>query len=77
VRLPPDTSKRDRRQVVAPVLEELKLTPHAKTRVDRLSGGQRKRASVVMAPRPYRFRRLYQRAITVCSKPREHGHWKL
>ena len=43
MRLPPDTSKRDRRQVVAQVLEELKLTPHAKTRVDRLSGGQRKR----------------------------------
>ena len=48
LRLPPDTTKQDRRQVVAQVLEELELTPHARTRVDRLSGGQRKRASVAM-----------------------------
>ena len=48
LRLPPDTTKRDRRQVMAQVLEELELTLHAKTRVDRLSGGQRKRASVAM-----------------------------
>ncbi len=48
LRLPPDTTKHDRRQVVAQVLEELEMTPHAKTRVDRLSGGQRKRASVAM-----------------------------
>ena len=48
LRLPPDTTKQDRRQVVAQVLEELELTPHAQTRVDRLSGGQRKRASVAM-----------------------------
>ena len=48
LRLPPDTTKQDRRQVVAQVLEELELTLHAKTRVDRLSGGQRKRASVAM-----------------------------
>ena len=48
LRLPPDTTKQDRRQVVAQVLEELEMTLHAKTRVDRLSGGQRKRASVAM-----------------------------
>ena len=48
LRLPPDTTKEDRRRVVAHVLEELELTPHANTRVDKLSGGQRKRASVAM-----------------------------
>ena len=44
LRLPPDTSKEDRAQVVAQVLEELGLTEHADNRVDQLSGGQRKRA---------------------------------
>jgi ABC transport system ATP-binding/permease protein len=48
LRLPPDTSKADRHQVVAQVLEELGLTKHADTRVDKLSGGQRKRASVAL-----------------------------
>lgn len=48
LRLPPDTTKEDRRRIVAQVLEELELTPHANTRVDKLSGGQRKRASVAM-----------------------------
>ncbi len=48
LRLPPDTSADDRRQVVTRVLDELDLTPHRKTRVDKLSGGQRKRASVAM-----------------------------
>jgi len=48
LRLPPDTSIEDRRQVVDRVLDELELTPHRKTRVDKLSGGQRKRASVAM-----------------------------
>ncbi|QOW31348.1 FHA domain-containing protein [Nocardia seriolae] len=48
LRLPPDTSKADRKQVIADVLKELSLTQHADTRVDRLSGGQRKRASVAM-----------------------------
>ena len=48
LRLPPDTTKEDRRLVVEQVLEELELTPHANTRVDKLSGGQRKRASVAM-----------------------------
>jgi ABC transport system ATP-binding/permease protein len=48
LRLPPDTTKADRDQVVAEVLEELSLTKHADTRVDNLSGGQRKRASVAL-----------------------------
>jgi ABC-type multidrug transport system ATPase subunit len=48
LRLPPDTSKADRKEVVAQVLDELGLTEHADTRVDKLSGGQRKRASVAL-----------------------------
>ncbi len=48
LRLPPDTCKADRAQVVAQVLQELELTKHADTRVDKLSGGQRKRASVAL-----------------------------
>ncbi len=48
LRLPPDTSKADRAQVVAQVLDELELAKHADTRVDQLSGGQRKRASVAL-----------------------------
>ncbi|WP_083667209.1 ATP-binding cassette domain-containing protein [Mycobacterium sp. SP-6446] len=48
LRLPPDTGKADRARVVAQVLDELELTKHADTRVDKLSGGQRKRASVAL-----------------------------
>ncbi|KZS64631.1 ABC transporter ATP-binding protein [Mycobacterium kansasii] len=48
LRLPPDTSSTDRAKVVAQVLEELELTEHGDTRVDKLSGGQRKRASVAL-----------------------------
>lgn len=48
LRLPPDTTAEDRREVVERVLDELELTPHKGTRVDKLSGGQRKRASVAM-----------------------------
>src|SRR6202008_926676 len=48
LRLPPDTSKADREQVVAQVLDELGLTQHADTRVETLSGGPRKRASVAL-----------------------------
>nr|WP_231989673.1 FHA domain-containing protein [Mycobacterium sp. 852002-51057_SCH5723018] len=48
LRLPPDTSKADRAKVVSQVLDELDLTKHADTRVDKLSGGQRKRASVAL-----------------------------
>ena len=48
LRLPPDTTKDDRAQVVARVLEELEMSQHLETRVDKLSGGQRKRASVAL-----------------------------
>ncbi|MGA5462464.1 ATP-binding cassette domain-containing protein [Mycobacterium sp. NPDC050041] len=48
LRLPPDTSSADRKAVVARVLAELELTEHADKRVDKLSGGQRKRVSVAM-----------------------------
>lgn len=48
LRLPPDTTREDRAQVVARVLEELEMTQHMHTRVDKLSGGQRKRASVAL-----------------------------
>ncbi|OQZ89835.1 ABC transporter ATP-binding protein [Mycobacterium alsense] len=48
LRLPPDTTKDDRAQVVARVLEELEMSQHLNTRVDKLSGGQRKRASVAL-----------------------------
>ncbi|MDT5263769.1 MAG: transport system ATP-binding/permease protein, partial [Mycobacterium sp.] len=48
LRLPPDTNKADREQVVNEVLEELEMTQHLETRVDKLSGGQRKRASVAL-----------------------------
>ncbi|MDW5610953.1 MULTISPECIES: FHA domain-containing protein [Mycolicibacterium] len=48
LRLPPDTTKADREQVVNEVLEELEMTKHLDTRVDKLSGGQRKRASVAL-----------------------------
>ncbi|ANW63666.1 ABC transporter ATP-binding protein [Mycobacterium sp. djl-10] len=48
LRLPPDTTKEDRENVVMQVLEELEMTKHLDTRVDKLSGGQRKRASVAL-----------------------------
>ena len=48
LRLPPDTNDADRAQIVAQVIEELGLTKHADTRVEKLSGGQRKRASVAL-----------------------------
>ncbi|OMC30543.1 ABC transporter ATP-binding protein [Mycobacterium sp. GA-1841] len=48
LRLPPDTTTADREQVVMQVLEELEMTKHLDTRVDKLSGGQRKRASVAL-----------------------------
>ena len=48
LRLPPDTTADDRRAVVDRVLDELELAAHRATRVDKLSGGQRKRASVAM-----------------------------
>lgn len=48
LRLPPDMSRADRDSVIGGVLAELQLTEHLDTRVDKLSGGQRKRASVAM-----------------------------
>ncbi|UQE76747.1 ATP-binding cassette domain-containing protein [Gordonia sp. PP30] len=48
LRLPADLSTHDRDQVIDGVLAELSLTEHAQTRIDKLSGGQRKRASVAM-----------------------------
>ncbi|MFI5777209.1 ATP-binding cassette domain-containing protein [Nocardia sp. NPDC051570] len=48
LRLPPDSTRADRQRVIDGVLKELSLTEHADTRVDRLSGGQRKRASVAL-----------------------------
>ncbi|MBV8964543.1 MAG: ATP-binding cassette domain-containing protein, partial [Mycobacteriaceae bacterium] len=48
LRMPPDTTKHDRQLVIARVLDELELTAHADTRIDKLSGGQRKRASVAL-----------------------------
>jgi ABC-type multidrug transport system ATPase subunit len=48
LRMPADTRACDRRQVIAAVLEELELTPYAATRIEKLSGGQRKRVSVAL-----------------------------
>jgi ABC transport system ATP-binding/permease protein len=44
----PNATADERAAAVRTVLEELELTGHAHTRVDKLSGGQRKRASVAM-----------------------------
>ena len=46
LRLPNDTSKAERTQRVNAVMEQLELTERADLRIDRLSGGQRKRASI-------------------------------
>jgi ABC transport system ATP-binding/permease protein len=46
LRMPPETSKEDRQRVITQVLGELDMIQHAEKRVDQLSGGQRKRASV-------------------------------
>lgn len=48
LRLPPDLTAADRDSVINDVLDELQLGDHLDTRVDKLSGGQRKRASVAM-----------------------------
>jgi len=44
----PGASREERRRAVERVLGELDLTDHAHSRVDKLSGGQRKRASVAL-----------------------------
>lgn len=46
LRLPNDTTKAEREARVADVMEKLELTERANLRIDRLSGGQRKRASI-------------------------------
>ena len=48
LRLPPDTSKAQRDEVCTRVMEELSLTERADLRIDKLSGGQRKRVSVAV-----------------------------
>ncbi|MFD6393039.1 FHA domain-containing protein [Nocardia sp. NPDC060259] len=48
LRFPGDTRREEREQRVDEVLDELGLTRHADTRIDRLSGGQRKRVSVAL-----------------------------
>lgn len=46
LRLPNDTTKAEREKRVEDVMEQLELTERADLRIDRLSGGQRKRASI-------------------------------
>lgn len=48
LRLPADTTAAERRERTEEVMETLGLLEHADTRVSRLSGGQRKRASVAL-----------------------------
>ncbi|RMI29815.1 FHA domain-containing protein [Nocardia stercoris] len=48
LRFPGDTRPEEREQRVDEVLDELGLSRHADTRIDRLSGGQRKRVSVAL-----------------------------
>ena len=46
LRFPPDITEADRSQRVDEVLGELEMTPHANTRIVRLSGGQKKRVNI-------------------------------
>jgi len=46
LRLPSDTTKEERDKRVNEVMKKLELTERAELRIDRLSGGQRKRASI-------------------------------
>ncbi len=48
LRFPPDTGESERDQRVGEVLDELSMTRHADTRIDRLSGGQKKRVNIGM-----------------------------
>ncbi len=48
LRFPGDTRSEEREQRVDEVLDELGLARHADTRIDQLSGGQRKRVSVAL-----------------------------
>jgi ABC transport system ATP-binding/permease protein len=46
LRFPPDAGEAELGQRVDEVLDELSMTPHANTRIDRLSGGQQKRVNI-------------------------------
>lgn len=46
LRFPSETSKSEREERVAEVMDKLELTPRADLTIDKLSGGQRKRASI-------------------------------
>lgn len=46
LRFPSETSRKEREERVSEVMEKLELTPRADLRIDKLSGGQRKRASI-------------------------------
>jgi ABC-type multidrug transport system ATPase subunit/ABC-type multidrug transport system permease subunit len=46
LRFPSDAGEAERNQRVDEVLGELEMTPHAGTRIDRLSGGQQKRVNI-------------------------------
>lgn len=46
LRFPPDTGEQERNERVGEVLDELSMTRHAGTRIDRLSGGQKKRVNI-------------------------------
>jgi ABC-type multidrug transport system ATPase subunit len=48
LRFPPDAGEQERNQRVGEVLGELSMTRHADTRIDRLSGGQKKRVNIGM-----------------------------
>jgi ABC-type multidrug transport system ATPase subunit/pSer/pThr/pTyr-binding forkhead associated (FHA) protein/ABC-type multidrug transport system permease subunit len=48
LRFPPDTGEQERTQRVTEVLDELSMSRHADTRIDRLSGGQKKRVNIGM-----------------------------
>ena len=48
LRLASDVSADERRQIVEAVLESLGLSPHADTRMSRLSGGQQRRVGIAM-----------------------------
>jgi ABC-type multidrug transport system ATPase subunit/pSer/pThr/pTyr-binding forkhead associated (FHA) protein len=48
LRFPSDVTEGERNQRVGEVLDELSMTRHADTRIDRLSGGQKKRVNIGM-----------------------------
>jgi ABC-type multidrug transport system ATPase subunit len=46
LRFPSDITEAERNQRISEVLDELSMTRHANTRIDRLSGGQKKRVNI-------------------------------